>query len=363
MLSSLLIRYGDASKSAKAALPPAAGLPTLDAAQALDDLCARIEPKEAAVASAQPEVVRTVAELRHVVAGWRREGRRVALVPTMGALHAGHLALVRRAATRAEATVVSIFVNPTQFAPHEDLARYPRDEAADLARLAPEPCHLVWAPSPAEMYPEGFATRIVPAGAALGLEADVRPHFFSGVATVCAKLFGAIAPDLAVFGEKDYQQVCVIRQMVRDLDMNLEIVGEPTVREADGLALSSRNAYLSSAERTIAPALHRVLGEVAMKAAAIARGNEADAAPKRPRPAPLVPDPLLARGEPQMPQLAALCEEAALAIAEAGFSRVDYVAVREAETLKVVSRPTERPLRVLAAAWLGSTRLIDNVPA
>jgi pantoate--beta-alanine ligase len=315
------------------------------------------------VASAQPEVVRTVAELRHVVAGWRREGRRVALVPTMGALHAGHVALVRRAATRAEATVVSIFVNPTQFAPHEDLARYPRDEAADLSRLAPEPCHLVWAPSPAEMYSEGFATRIAPAGAALGLEADVRPHFFSGVATVCAKLFGAVAPDLAMFGEKDYQQLCVIRQMVRDLDMNLEIVGEPTVREADGLALSSRNAYLSPAERTIAPALHRVLGEVAMKAANIACGNEASAAPKRPRPAPLVPDPLLARGEPQMPQLAALCEEAALAMAEAGFSKVDYVAVREAETLKVVSRPTERPLRVLAAAWLGSTRLIDNVAA
>jgi pantoate--beta-alanine ligase len=195
------------------------------------------------------------------------------------------------------------------------------------------------------------------------LEADVRPHFFGGVATVCAKLFGAVAPDLAVFGEKDYQQLCVIRQMVRDLDMKLEIVGEPTVREADGLALSSRNAYLSAAERKIAPALHRVLCEVAMKAAAIARGNEARAAPKRPRPAPLVPDPLLARGEPQMPQFETLCEEAALAIAEAGFRKVDYIAVREAETLKVVSRPTERPLRVLAAAWLGSTRLIDNVPA
>ena len=198
------------------------------------------------MASAQPEVVRTVAELRHVVAGWRRDGRRVALVPDHGcaARRPRGARAPRRHARRR--TVVSIFVNPTQFAPHEDLARYPRDEAADLAKLAAEPCDLVWAPSPAEMYPEGFATRIVPAGAALGLEADVRPHFFGGVATVCAKLFGAAAPDLAVFGEKDYQQLCVIRQMVRDLDMNLEIVGEPTVREADGLALSSRNAYLSA---------------------------------------------------------------------------------------------------------------------
>jgi pantoate--beta-alanine ligase len=313
------------------------------------------------VAHAKPEVVRTLAELRHVVAGWRRDGRRVALVPTMGALHAGHLALVHRAATLAERTVVSIFVNPTQFAPHEDLARYPRDEAADLARLGAAPCALVWAPDPAEMYPEGFATRVVPAGAALGLEADVRPHFFAGVATVCAKLFGAATPDLAVFGEKDYQQLCVIRQLVRDLNMNLEIVAEPTVREADGLALSSRNAYLSAAERKIAPALNRVLAEIAAKAGPIARG-EITTAGKRPRPSALVPDPL-ARGEPQLPQLEALCEEAARAITQAGFTKVDYVAVREADTLKVVSRATERRLRVLAAAWLGATRLIDNVPA
>jgi len=313
------------------------------------------------VTRAKPEVIRTVAELRQVVAGWRREGKRVALVPTMGALHLGHVGLVRRAATLAGRTVVSIFVNPAQFAPHEDLARYPRDEAADLAKLAPEPCDLVWAPSPAEMYPEGFATRVVPAGAALGLESDVRPHFFAGVATVCGKLFGAVNPDLAVFGEKDYQQLCVIRQMVRDLNMNLEIVAAPTVREADGLALSSRNAYLSAAERSIAPALHRTLSEVATKAAAIARG-QVPAAAKRPRPSALVPDPL-SRGAPQLPQIEALCEEAARAIVEAGFTKVDYVAVREADTLKVVSHTTERPLRVLAAAWLGATRLIDNVPA
>ncbi len=314
------------------------------------------------MARAKPEVVRTVAELRRVVAGWRRDGRRVALVPTMGALHRGHLALVRRAATLAERTVVSIFVNPTQFAPHEDLARYPRDEAADLAGLAAEPCDLIWAPEDAEMYPEGFATRVVPAGAALGLEADVRPHFFAGVATVCAKLFGAAAPDLAVFGEKDYQQLCVIKQMVRDLDMNLEIVAEPTVREADGLALSSRNAYLSAAERRIAPALYRVLAEVAPKAAAITRGEDAGSRSQRPRPRPLVPDPL-APGEPQLPLLEVLCEGAARALTQAGFTKVDYVAVREADTLKVISRTTDRPLRVLAAAWLGATRLIDNVPA
>ncbi len=314
------------------------------------------------MAHAEPEVVHTVAELRQVVAGWRRDGRCVALVPTMGALHAGHVALVRRAAALADRTVVSIFVNPTQFAPHEDLARYPRHEAADLARLGAEPCDLVWAPTPAEMYPEGFATRVVPAGAAFGLEADVRPHFFAGVATVCAKLFAAATPDLAVFGEKDYQQLCVIKQMVRDLDMNLEIVAAPTVREADGLALSSRNAYLSAAERRIAPALHRTLAEVAAKAGPVARGDDMRGAPRRPRPSALVPDPL-ERGEPQLPQLEALCEEASHTLVQAGFSKVDYVAVREAETLRIISRPTSRPLRVLAAAWLGTTRLIDNVPA
>jgi pantoate--beta-alanine ligase len=313
------------------------------------------------VAQSKSEVVRAVAELRQVVAGWRRDGKRVALVPTMGALHDGHVALVRRAAALADRTIVSIFVNPTQFAPHEDLARYPRNEAADLARLSAESCDLVWAPHPTEMYPDGFATRVVPAGAALGLETDARPHFFAGVATVCAKLFGAAAPDIAVFGEKDYQQLCVIRQMVRDLDLNIEIAAEPTVREADGLALSSRNAYLSAAERVIAPALHRTLTEVAQKAAAIARG-QADTSGRRPRPSALVPDPLT-RGEPQLPQLERLCEEAAKAIVAAGFAKVDYVAVREADTLKVVSRTTDRPLRVLAAARLGTTRLIDNVPA
>ena len=310
----------------------------------------------------ESKVVRTVAELRQAIAAWRRDGLSVALVPTMGALHLGHVALVRRAATQADRTLVSIFVNPSQFGPSEDLARYPRDEAGDLAKLAAEGCHLVWAPGVADMYPDGFATRIVPGGAALGLESDHRPHFFGAVATVCCKLFNAATPDVALFGEKDYQQLCVIRQMVRDLNLPLDILAEPTVREADGLALSSRNAYLTAAEREIAPALHRVLEAVAAKAAEAVRAS-GSASAKRPRPAPLVPDPRLANAEPQLPALDTICEDANRALKAAGFAKVDYVAVREADTLKVVSERSEQPLRVLAAAWIGATRLIDNVAA
>jgi pantoate--beta-alanine ligase len=310
----------------------------------------------------EPRVVRTVADLRHAISAWRREGLTIALVPTMGALHLGHLALVRRAARETDRTLVSIFVNPSQFAPGEDLARYPRDEAGDLAKLAAEGCHLVWAPTVADMYPEGFSTRIVPGGAALGLESDHRPHFFGAVATVCCKLFNAATPDVALFGEKDYQQLCVVRQMVRDLDLPLKILAEPTVREADGLALSSRNAYLTAEERRIAPTLHRVLADTAAKAAEAVRGS-AGAPPRRPRPAPLLPDPSLANSEPQLAALDAICEEAKRALEAAGFAKVDYVAVRDADTLKIVSARTERPLRVLGAAWLGVTRLIDNVGA
>ena len=311
----------------------------------------------------RPDIVRTVAELRRIVAGWRSAGQRIALVPTMGALHAGHLALVRRAAEEADRTIVSIFVNPSQFGPAEDLGRYPRDEAGDLAKLGSQACDLVWAPTAAEMYPDGFATRIVPGGAALGLETDFRPHFFAGVATVCFKLFSAATPDAAVFGEKDYQQLCVIRQMVRDLALPLAILAEPTVREADGLALSSRNAYLTSGERVIAPALHRILADVAAKSAEIARGGGAQTASRAPRAVPLVRDPRERAGEPQLPALERLCEEAVVGLGAAGFTKVDYVAVREAGSLKQIGAPTERPLRVLAAAWLGGTRLIDNLPA
>ena len=306
--------------------------------------------------------MRSIAELRGVVAQWRNNGHRIGLVPTMGALHSGHLGLVRRAAQLADRTLVSIFVNPSQFAPHEDLARYPRDEAGDLAKLATEKCHLVWAPPAVEMYPEGFATRIAPAGAAQGLESDFRPHFFGGVATVCAKLFGATTPDVAVFGEKDYQQLCVVRQMVRDLNMPVDIVGVETTREADGLALSSRNAYLTAEERRVAPALNRVLRDVAEKANAVMRGAS-PAKKKAPRPAPLVRDPTLPPQALQLPDLDAICAAAVAELLAAGFAKVDYVAVRHADTLKVVTETGDAPLRVLAAAWLGRTRLIDNVAA
>ena len=275
------------------------------------------------------QVVRSIAELRGVVAQWRNNGHRIGLVPTMGALHSGHLGLVRRAAQLADRTLVSIFVNPSQFAPHEDLARYPRDEAGDLAKFATEECHLVWAPTAVEMYPEGFATRIAPAGAAQGLESDFRPHFFGGVATVCCKLFTQMAPDIAVFGEKDYQQLAVVRQMVRDLDLPLEIVGLPTVREADGLAMSSRNAYLSPDQRRTAPTIYAVITAVAEAARQGAAIDKAVAEGKK-------------------------------ALESAGF-KVDYLEVRDAETLKAAEPGARGPLRVLAAAWLGKTRLIDNI--
>lgn len=312
--------------------------------------------------SQKPNVVRSIADLRSVISGWRQNGQKVALVPTMGALHAGHLTLVRRAGDLADRTVVSIFVNPSQFAPHEDLARYPRDEAGDLARLATEKCDLVWAPTVAEMYPEGFATRVTPAGAAQGLESDFRPHFFGGVATVCTKLFGAVTPDVAVFGEKDYQQLCVIKQLVRDLNLPLEIVGVETAREPDGLALSSRNVYLSVTERQIAPTLHQILRDVAAKARSAIEG-QAGGGSRAPRATPLFSDPLAPAQDHEMPELARICSAAAEALLKAGFGKVDYIAMREADTLKVVSTHGNRRLRVLAAAWLGTTRLIDNIPA
>ena len=274
------------------------------------------------------ETVRTLQSLRQKVAGWRAAGETVALVPTMGALHEGHLQLVRIGHRRAKRCVVSIFVNPTQFAPHEDFNRYPRDEAGDLSKLALVGCDLVWAPDKDVMYADGFATRVVPAGAAEGLETDFRPDFFSGVATVCTKLFHQLGADFAIFGEKDYQQLCVIRQTVRDLNLLLEIVAAPTVRENDGVAMSSRNRYLSSEERGIAPVVHRTIADVAK---AVAQGSAA-----------------------------AAIEEGRRKLQDAGF-RIDYLEVRDAATLKAPQ--PGRPKRVLVAAWLGNTRLIDNVAA
>jgi pantoate--beta-alanine ligase len=275
-------------------------------------------------------VIRTLEALRGQVKAWRKAGETVALVPTMGALHEGHLTLVQLARKICRRAVVSIFVNPAQFAPHEDFERYPRDEAGDLAKLASVGCDLVWAPDRTLMYPADFATRIVPAGAAAGLESVTRPHFFGGVATVCCKLFTQVGPDAAVFGEKDYQQLCVIRQMVRDLDLPLEIIGAPTVRAADGLALSSRNVYLTPDQRRIAPLLHQALAKVA---AAVSDGRDAGQASAA------------ARAD----------------LLQAGFAPIDYVEVRDAETLAPAVPGTHRPQRVLAAAWLGKTRLIDNV--
>jgi len=286
------------------------------------------------VAPKSVKVVRRVKDLRKIIARWRAKGDTVGLVPTMGALHAGHLKLVAEARKKAKRVVISIFVNPRQFAPSEDFARYPRDEAADLAKLAKlakAGGDLVWSPDASEMYPEGFATRIEAEGAAEGLETDFRPHFFGGVATVCCKLFLQVAPDVALFGEKDYQQLCVIRQMVRDLDLPLAIKGVATVREKDGLALSSRNAYLSADERRVAPMLYATLTRLAE---AIRDGGS----------------------------IALLRADASVALLAAGFTKVDYIEVRDAGTLGPYDRAAGREGRILAAAWLGKTRLIDNRP-
>lgn len=280
-------------------------------------------------ATAGPVIVRTLVQLRRLTASWRKAGETSALIPTMGALHTGHLELIKRGQTKARRTVASIFVNPTQFAPHEDFARYPRDEAGDVAKLADVGCDAVWAPGVEEMYRPGAATRIVPKGAALGLETDFRPHFFEGVATVCCKLFTQSQADFAIFGEKDYQQLCVVRQMVRDLDLPIEIVGMPTVREPDGVAMSSRNRYLSPQDRAAAPIIHRLIVDVANHLKA---GTEIDRA----------------------------TSEASAVLENAGF-KVDYVAVRDAETLAAWDPRSQRPPRVLVAAWLGKTRLIDNL--
>ena len=276
-----------------------------------------------------PTTVHTVADLRTHLAPWRKAAKRIALVPTMGALHAGHLSLVTLAKSKADRVVVSIFVNPIQFAPREDFNTYPRDEAGDIEKLGKAGADLVFMPDTAEMYPGGFSTKVSIGDLTEDLCGANRPNHFDGVATVVTKLLLQCTPDMAIFGEKDYQQLLVIKHLVRDLNIPVEILGGEIVRENDGLALSSRNAYLSPSERETAPLLHQTISEVA---ASLARGEGADAA----------------------------CVAGRFKLEAAGF-RVDYVAVRDPDTLKPLTGPVKRA-RVLAAAYLGKTRLIDNVP-
>ncbi len=277
-----------------------------------------------------PIVARSLPALRHSLEDLRAGGATVALVPTMGALHDGHLALVRDARRRCKRVAVSVFVNPTQFAPHEDFDAYPRTWDSDLAKLAAEGVDLIWNPDVKTMYPDGFASRIVTEGpAVVDLEDRFRPHFFGGVTTVVGKLFIQCRPDVAVFGEKDYQQLRVVTRMARDLDLGVEVIGLATVREQDGLAMSSRNVYLSREERATAPVLHRTMQDAASRLRA---GEDLNAA--------------LAAG--------------AARIAEAGFA-LDYFEARHAETLQPVTSMADGPLRLLVAAKIGTTRLIDNI--
>lgn len=276
----------------------------------------------------QPAIAETVTDLRATVRAWKREGLSVGMVPTMGALHEGHVSLMKLALEKADRCVVSIFVNPAQFAPTEDLDKYPRQLERDIERLAEVGVQLAFTPTPAEIYPAGFATKVSVAGPSAGLETDFRPHFFEGVATVVTKLLLQAAPDCAVFGQKDYQQLCVVQQLCRDLDIPVEIIGAPTVRDEHGLAMSSRNAYLDEAQLTIARKLNVILRTASR---AISRGADPE-------------------------QEAA---KAGQALLDAGFRSVDYVAARESGSLGPWQPSTEG--RLLVAAWLGSTRLIDNV--
>lgn len=275
------------------------------------------------------QTIRTLSTLYDTLAALRADGARIAMVPTMGALHDGHMSLVREAARHADHVVVSIFVNPTQFGANEDLDAYPRQEAADAALLEAAGVAILWAPTVAEMYPDGFATSIRVAGVSEGLCGGARPGHFDGVATVVTKLLGQVRPDVALFGEKDFQQLAVIRRVVADLNLRTDIVGVPTARAPDGLALSSRNAYLSAAERAAAVALPHALRQAA----------EA-----------------ILRGAP----VAATLDEARAALTAAGFARIDYIELRDSQTLESVDS-LDRPARILAAAVLGRTRLIDNI--
>lgn len=278
----------------------------------------------------RPKILRTLTALRRETQRWRKDGLTYAVVPTMGAIHAGHMELVAQGLKRADRVITTIFVNPKQFAAHEDLDKYPRDEVGDLKKLGKAGSHAVYIPGPGEIYPEGFATTVTLSGPAnAGLEDKFRPQFFDGVATVVAKLFTQTDADYAMFGEKDYQQLKVVTRMAKDLDIPIEVVGIPTVREADGLAKSSRNIYLSAAERSEALAIYNSLTAAAER---IRAGTKPETAARA----------------------------AARKLTAQGF-RVDYVAARNAETLATPKTPGE-PLRLIAAAWLGKTRLIDNIP-
>jgi pantoate--beta-alanine ligase len=275
-------------------------------------------------------IARTVPVLRRAVDAFRARKATIALVPTMGALHDGHVSLVRLAKRRAKKVVVSIFVNPTQFAPTEDFGSYPRTWKSDLEKLTAEAVDLIWNPDVKTMYPEGFATRIAPEGpATAGLEDRFRPHFFGGVATVVGKLFTQCRPDVAIFGEKDFQQLRVVARMAMDLDLGVKVIGSRTVRERDGLAMSSRNVYLSAEQRRVAPVLYRAMKE---SAAQLKAGDE----------------------------IAAVMSKGADIIKAAGFA-LDYFEIRNAKTLAPVASASDGPLRILVAAKIGKTRLIDNI--
>jgi pantoate--beta-alanine ligase len=280
--------------------------------------------------SRSPTIVRTVPALRRTVDSLRARKATIALVPTMGALHDGHVSLVRLAKQRAKRVIVSIFVNPTQFAPSEDFSSYPRTWKADIAKLAAENVDLIWNPDVKTMYPDGFATRITPEGpATVGLEDRFRPHFFGGVATVVGKLFMQVRPDFAIFGEKDFQQLRVVARMAGDLDVAVKVIGSKTVRERDGLAMSSRNVYLTAEQRAVATTLYRAMKQAAARLRA---GDDIDA--------------VMANG--------------AKTITAAGFV-LDYFEVRHAETLAPMTAAKDGPVRILVAAKLGTTRLIDNI--
>lgn len=277
------------------------------------------------------QTARTLVELRTLVNGWRAAGQRVALVPTMGALHAGHLRLVEEARRQADRVVVSIFVNPTQFGPNEDFSRYPRQEDADALLLAEAHCDVLWLPDVATMYPQGFATTVSVSGVSEGLCGGARPGHFDGVSTIVSKLFNQVAPHAAYFGEKDYQQLAVIRRMATDLNFDVEVVGVSTHREADDLAMSSRNVYLSPEQRASAATLPQAMKDA--KAEIEAGGD-----------------------------IAVALDAVRAKLMAAGFDAPDYIELRDSATLEPVTVFADRPARLLVAARLGTTRLIDNWP-